>query len=144
MSPPLALDTNAYAEIARGTPQGERLRALVSAERGRLVVLVPVVSELLQRWLDPAYHRQVLATVYEAVPAARRVAPLAADWVATGRLVAALAAAGHDPAELSRRNFYLDLHIAVVCRARGVTLVTADADHARIRPHVGHRLQAFP
>lgn len=107
-------------------------------------MLLPVVSELLQRGPDPTYHRQVLATVYESVPVERRVVPSPSDSIATGKLVAALVAAGHDPSEVKRRNFYLDLHVAVVCRARGIALVTADADHARIRPYVGHRVEPFP
>jgi predicted nucleic acid-binding protein len=46
--------------------------------------------------------------------------------------------------ELLRRAFYLDLHIAVLCRARGITLLSDDSDHARIRPYTGHRVLPLP
>lgn len=141
---PFALDTNGYAEIAAGTPTGARLRTLLARERTRLVVLLPVISEVAQRSANPEYQRDVRARFYEAVPDTRRLVPDATDWLAVGRLVATLTAAGHDPNELRRRNFYLDLHVAVMCRARGVTLVTRDRDHERIRPHVGHRTEPFP
>ena len=144
MTAPLALDANAYGEILAGTPTGERLRALTLRERDRLVVLLPVVSELVQRVAAPRAHRAVLSVFHDPVPPQRRIAPSPADWLKVGQIVSALAAAGHDPEELRRRNFYLDLHVAVMCRARGVTLVTRDRDHERIRPHVGHRTEPFP
>jgi len=139
-----ALDTNAYAEILRGTPAGDRLRALATRERSRLIVLLPVMSELLQRAATPAYRTTVVERFLTPVPEQRRVAPAPSDWIATGTWVGQLAASGHDPEELRRRNFYVDLHVAVVCRARGIALVTADADHERLRVHVGHTTRPFP
>lgn len=109
-----------------------------------MVVLLPVVSELLQRATDPRSERLILATVHEAVAPQRRIAPDGGDWCTVGRTVAAMAAAGHDPAELRRRSFHLDVLLAVMCRARGITFVTNDADHARIRAHVGHAVDPFP
>ena len=103
-----------------------------------------MVSELLQRVAAPAYRRAILDRFLAPMPEGRRVAPALADWIATGTWVGELAARGHDPAELMRRNFYLDLHVAVLCRARGITLVTADADHERLRTHVGHTTRPFP
>lgn len=139
-----ALDTNAYAELLRGSAAGDRLRAMAASDRSRLVVLLPVVSELLQRTDAPGYRRTIVERLLTAVPAQRRVAPTSDDWLATGEWVARLAGAGHDSAELKRRNFYVDLHVAVMCRARGITLVTADADHERLRAHVGHATRPFP
>lgn len=142
--PRLAFDANAYAEILRGTPTGDRLRALATRERSRLVVLLPVVSELLQRAATPVYRKLVVDHFLTPVPEQRRVVPSPADWIATGTWVGLLAALRHDPEELKRRSFYIDLHVALMCRARGVALVTADADHVRLRAHVGHTTLPFP
>lgn len=144
MRAPLAVDTNAYVEILRRSAHGARLLEFLSRERSRVSVLTPVVSELLQGAPNAAAQRQIVATLLEAVPPGRRVTPTLDEWLDTGRALARMAAAGHDPAELLRRSFYLDVHIAVLCRKRGVTLITADRDHARIRPHVGHTVEPYP
>lgn len=144
MSALFAVDTNAYVELLRRSARGERLRALLSRERSRLVVLVPVVTELLQGARTPGEQRVVVATCYEAVPPNRRVTPTDDEWLDTGRALAHLAAGGHDPAELRQRSFYLDVQVAVVCRKRGVTLVTEDRDHDRLRGHIGHTTVPFP
>ena len=144
MSALLAVDTNVYIEIARRTARGGRLLALLSRERSRLVVLAPVVAELLQGAHSPREQRVVVATTFEAVPPSRRVAPTGDEWLDAGRALARMAAARHDSAELARRSFYLDVLTAVLCRKRGVTLVTADRDHERIRPYVGHAVEPYP
>ncbi len=144
MTAQLAADTNAYIEIARRTAQGERIGALLSRERARLVVLVPVVTELLAGARTPREQRIVVATCYEAVPPSRRIMPTNDEWLEVGRVLAGLAARGHDPAELRQRGFYLDVQIAVLCRKRGIALVTGDRDHERLRVHVGHATVPFP
>lgn len=144
MSALFAVDTNAYVEILRRSARGERLRALLSRERSRLAVLVPVVAELLQGARTPGERHVVAATLYEAVPPNRRVTPADDEWLDTGRALARLAAGGHDPAELRRRSFYLDVQVAVVCRKRGITLVTDDRDHDRLRAHIGHTTVPLP
>lgn len=88
--------------------------------------------------------RFALDTVVHAVPDHRRRAPTPAEWVKVGQLVSRMAAAGHDPVELRSRSFYLDLLLAMLCRERGVALVTADQDHDRIKLHLHHRTEPFP
>jgi hypothetical protein len=80
----------------------------------------------------------------EPIPEGRRVAATAAEWAGTGDLVAAMLRAGYDKNELERRSFWLDVHIAYLCRARGITLLTDDQDHDRIRPHARHTTQLLP
>src|SRR5438105_10993044 len=97
---------------------------------------MPVISELLQGTRSTREETIVLQRFVEPVPAPRRVAATPDEWTATGRLVAKMLRAGHDPSELARRSFYLDVHLAQICRARGITLMTDAADHARIQPYV--------
>ena len=144
MTPPHALDTNGYVELLRQGPRAEAVRAFAASPGARFVLLMPVMAELLQGARTPAEERTLTQRLLEPVPPGRRVAAGAAEWLATGRLAGALARAGHDPRELARRAFYLDLHIAVLCRARGITLLSDDSDHARIRPYAGHRVLPLP
>lgn len=144
MSALLAVDTNAYVELVRRSDRGERLREFLARERPRLAVLVPVVAELMQGARTPSEQRIIVATFYDAVPPTSRVTPTADEWLDTGRALARLAADGHDPSELRRRSFYLDVHLAVLCRKRGIVLIAADKDHARIRRYVGHAVAPYP
>ena len=144
MSALLAVDTNAYVEILRRSARGERLRALLSRERSRLVVLMPVMLELLQGVRTSREERVVMETLVGAVPPNRRITPTGDEWLDTGRALARLAAGGHDPAELRQRSFFLDVQIAVLCRKRGIALVTDDRDHERLRVHVGHTVLSSP
>jgi predicted nucleic acid-binding protein len=118
--PPIALDTNVYVDLLRGAPNAGAILSLAAASPP-LVVLGPVVGEL------------------------RLGAPPPADeWARAGATGRAMLDAGHDAGELTRRGFFVDVVVAVLCRARGVTLVTDDADHARIRAYVGHAVMAVP
>lgn len=102
------------------------------------------MTELLQGAATPKAQAHLVATLFEAVPEARRATPTADEWLDTGRALARIVGAKHDAAELAARSFYLDVHIAVVCRKRGITLVTDDQHHARIKLHVGHATQPYP
>jgi predicted nucleic acid-binding protein len=139
-----ALDTNGYVEILRGGPRDAAIRAALAAAGVRLVVLMPVVAELLQGTRRPAEERVILQRFVEPVPLARRVVATPAEWAATGSRVAAMRRAGEDPRELARRSFWLDVHVAHLCRARGITLLTDDGDHARIARHVRHTTAPLP
>lgn len=91
-----------------------------------------------------AEARVILQRFVEPVPLPRRVVATPAKWAATGARVAALLRAGEDPQELARRSFWLDLHIAQLCRARGITLLTDDSDHTRIARRVRHQTAPLP
>lgn len=139
-----ALDTNGYVELLRGGPRVAAIRAAMGAAGTALVVLMPVILELQQGARTAGEERGILQRFVDAVPPARRVAPTAAEWVATGAAVAAMRRAQHDPVELARRSFFLDVLVAGVCRSRGVVLWTDDRDHARVSAHVGHRFAPLP
>ncbi len=139
-----ALDTNGYVEILRGGPRDATIRAALAAAGARLVVLMPVVAELLQGTRRAAEERLILQRFVEPVPPARRVAATPAEWAATGARVAATARAGEDPRQLARRSLWLDGLVAQLCRARGITLLTDDADHARIARYVRHATAPLP
>lgn len=139
-----ALDTNGYVELLRGGPRAAAIRSAVGAAGTALVVLMPVILELQQGARTAGEERGIVQRFVDAVPAARRVAASTAEWVATGARVAVMRRAGHDPVELARRSFFLDILIAQVCRSRGVVLWTDDRDHARIGAHVGHRFAPLP
>jgi predicted nucleic acid-binding protein len=139
-----ALDTNGYVEILRGGPRAATLRAALATTGVRLVVLMPVVAELLQGTRRAAEERMILQRFVEPVPLPRRVVATDVEWAATGTRVAAMLRAGEDPQALARRSFWLDVHIAQLCRARGITLLTDDADHARIARYVRHRTAPLP
>ena len=139
-----ALDTNGYVEILRGGPRAAAIRTALAAAGVRLVVLMPVVAELLQGTRRVAEERVVLQRFVEPVPLPRRVVATPAEWAATGARVAAMLRAGEDPRALARRSFWLDVHIAQLCRARGITLLTDDGDHARIARHVKHETAPLP
>ncbi|HEY0780321.1 MAG TPA: PIN domain-containing protein [Gemmatirosa sp.] len=139
-----ALDTNGYVELLRGSPRAAAIRAALGGAGTDLVVLMPVMAELQQGARTTAEARALAVRFLDPVPAGRRVAADAAEWVATGARIAAMARAGHDREELTQRAFFLDVHIAQVCRARGIVLWTDDADHARLRAHVGHRVEPLP
>lgn len=139
-----ALDTNGYVELLRGGPRASAIHAAAGAAGTDLVVLMAVMAELQQGTRSPSEGRALLARYLDRVPAGRRVAADPAEWVATGAVVAAMRRAGHSAEELARRAFFLDVHVAQVCRARGIVLWTDDADHARIRVHVGHQVESLP
>ena len=142
--PPVALDTNGYVEILRGGPRSGAIRQAIGDAGVRLVLLMPVMLELLQGAPTPRAARAVRHRLLDPVPERRRIAATAAEWAATGDLVAAMLRAGHDGTELERRSFWLDVHVAHLCRSRGITLLTDDRDHTRIRPHVGHTTRPLP
>lgn len=139
-----ALDTNGYVEILRGGPREVALRSALARLGVQLVVLMPVVAELLHGTRSVADERTIQRRFVDPVPVARRVAATPAEWTATGTRVAAMVRAGHDPKELARRAFWLDVHIAQLCRTRGITLLTDDRDHERIRPYVRHAIAPLP
>jgi predicted nucleic acid-binding protein len=139
-----ALDTNGYVEILRGGPRDAAIRAALAAAGVRLVVLMPVVAALLQGTRRVAEERLILQRFVEPVPPGRRVVATPAEWAATGARVAAMVRAGEDPQRLARRSFWLDVHVAQLCRARGITLLTDDTDHARIARYVRHMTAPLP
>jgi len=139
-----ALDTNGYVEVLRGGPRAAAIRAAMGGAGTDLVVLMPVMAELQQGARTAAEARALVLRFLDPVPASRRVAADPTEWVATGARVAAMVRAGHDPEEWARRACFLDGHVAHVCRARGIVLWTDDADHGRIRTHVGHRVEPLP
>jgi len=139
-----ALDTNGYVEILRGGARDVAIRGALAASGTRLVVLMPVIAELLQGARRGVEERRIVQRFVEPLPANRRIAATPAEWAATGAQVAAMLRAGHDPQELARRSFWLDVHVGQLCRARGITLLTDDADHARIARHVRHRTAPLP
>jgi predicted nucleic acid-binding protein len=140
----IALDTNGYVEILRGGPRAAAIRDEMAAAHGGLYVLMPVVMELLQGARSTAEARTLRQRLMDPVPEKRRVVATPAEWAGTGDVVAAMARGGHDKHELTRRAFWLDLHIAVLCRTRGITLLTDDGDHDRIEPYVYHRTEPLP
>ena len=139
-----ALDTNGYVELLRGGPRAAAIRAAMGAAGTELVVLMPVMAELQQGARTVAEGRALAQRFVEPVAIGRRLAATGAEWLDTGACVAAMRRAGHDPAELARRSFWLEVHVARLCRARGVVLWTDDADHVRLQAHVGHRVEALP
>lgn len=139
-----ALDTNGYVEILRGGPRAAAIRAALADTHVRVVVLMPVIAELLQGARRAVEERAIVQRFVEPVPFARRVAATPAEWAATGARIAAMLRAGHDPQELAQRSFWLDVHVAQLCRDRGITLLTDDGDHARIALHVRHRTAPLP
>lgn len=140
----IALDTNGYVEILRGGPAAAAIRAEMVAARGGLFVLMPVVMELLQGARNRDEERTLGQRFVDPVPEQRRVAATPAEWAGTGSVVAAMLRASHDENELKQRTFWLDVHIAYLCRTRGITLLTGDADHERIRPYVRHHTVPLP
>lgn len=142
--PTVALDTNGYVEILRGSPRASTIRAALSGRSTSTMVLMPVIAELLQGARTEADARSIRQRLVDVVPPARRIVADPAEWARTGEVVAAMKRNGHDPAELARRSFYLDVHVAVVCRARGITFLTDDQDHQRITPYTKHVVVALP
>ena len=140
----IALDTNGYVEILRGGPYAAAIREQMVAARGGLFVLMPVVMELLQGARSHAEERTLRQRFMDPVPERRRVAASPAEWAATGDMVAAMVRRGHDENELNQRKFWVDVHIASLCRARGITLLTNDRDHARIESYVHHKTKPLP
>ncbi len=139
-----ALDTNGYVVVLRGGPRAAVIRAALGEAGTHLVVLMPVVAELLQGARSLAEESGIVERFVAMVPAVRRIAASPDAWAATGTRVAAMLRAGHSPEELQKRSFYLDVHIAVLCRSLGIVLMTDDGDHDRIRTHVHHHVEPLP
>jgi predicted nucleic acid-binding protein len=142
--PLIALDTSGYVEILRGSARAAAIHAGLHVAGTHSVALMPVVAELLQGARSTAEERLIARRFVDPVPPNRRIAATPAEWARTGATIARMLRAGHDPAELARRSFWLDVHIAQLCRLRGVLLLTDDADHRRIAPYVGHRTAPLP
>lgn len=141
--PPIALDTNVYVDLLRGAPNAAAILRLTAASPP-LVVLGPVVCELRLGATTPAAARRIEQSVVRRVAPGVRLAPTADEWARAGAVARAMLDAGQDAGEMARRSFFVDVVVAVLCRARGVTLVTDDADHVRIRAYVGHSLEGAP
>ena len=139
-----ALDTNGYVEILRGTARAAAIRAALGASGTELVVLMPVIAELQQGARTDEEARALQQRFVDVVPERRRLVASPAERAGTGLRVADMLRAGHDMAELARRSFWLDVHIAHVCRARGIVLWTDDGDHERVRRYIGHQVESLP
>lgn len=142
--PRIAVDTSGYVEILRGGRRAAAIRDEMAAARGGLFVLMPVVMELLQGARSRAEERTLRQRFMDPVPEKRRLAATPAEWATTGDVVAAMIRAGHDENELGQRKFWIDVHIAALCRSRGITLLTNDGDHERIEPYVHHKTNPLP
>lgn len=142
--PRIALDTNGYVEILRNGPNAAAIRNELAAAHGGLMVLMPVIMELLQGARNTAEERALRQRFLEPVPERRRVTATSAEWAATGQLVARMVRAGHDAIELGQRRFWLDVHVACLCRNWGIVLLTNDRDHQRIGPFVHHLTRPLP
>jgi len=140
----IALDTNGYIELLRGSARAAAIHAGLHVAGMHVVVLMPVIAELLQGARSTREEKLIAQRFVDPVPPSRRIAATPAEWARTGATVARMLRAGHDPAELARRSFWLDIHIAQLCRHRGVLVLTDDADHRRIARYVGHRTAPLP
>jgi predicted nucleic acid-binding protein len=140
----VALDTNGYVEIVRGGARASAIREAIAVAKSGFVLLMPVMAELLQGARSPSEAARLRQRFLDPVPERRRVAATDAEWAGTGELVSAMLRAGHDGEELALRNFWLDVHLAYLCRSRGIVLLTDDGDHARIRAHARHTPRALP
>ncbi len=139
-----ALDTNGYVEILRGGARAAAIRAALGAAGTELVVLMPVIAEVLQGARSAKEAHTLQQRIVDAVPTRRRLFASPSEWAGTGLRVADMLRAGHDPNELKQRSFWLDVHIAHLCRSRGIVLWTDDGDHKRIEPYVHHRVEPLP
>ena len=139
-----ALDMNGYVEVLRGGRRAPAIRAAVSGVGTDLVR-----ADARHSGVAPGRAEDGrVAFPRRAVPRPRACRPL------SGRRPSRVGrhrrpGRGDGARRVRSRGAgagrgFLDVHIARVCRSRGIVLWTDDADHVRIRVHVGHRVEPLP
>ena len=136
--PRYVLDTQHFIDVLRDRPAATAVLAFVQRFVAALDFHAVVGAELLfgahGRGEPEAIRRRFIARFKPH----RVIVPEAADLLAAGDVIRAMAEQRGPHPELERRNFWNDVLIAVSCRRRGVVLLTRDPDHDRIAPFAGH------
>ena len=133
-----AVDTNLFIRGYRAEPDRLALEAFLQAFAPFCYLPAIVAQELLAGVRTAAEERALdrhLLSRFER--RGRLLAPSAAAWVESGRVLRALVQA--EALELGRMSKALgnDVMLAVTCREHGVCLVTENTrDFARIRKHL--------
>ena len=137
-----ALDTNIFINAFRDNAAANALDAFFR----RALVVTFLSSVVVQELGAGARARKDALLLQRAIlaPFERRnriVAPSAAAFKESGRILADLVAREGADAIRGNRSLANDTLLAASCRERGLTLVSSDADFDRIRPLlVGFRI----
>lgn len=133
-----AIDTNLFIQAYRSEPHREALEGFLRAFAPFCVLPAIVAQELLAGVPTEAEERllekQLIARFARR---GRLLAPSAESWLASGRVLRALARVERMELAKVSKAFGNDVLLALTCREHGVWLVTENTrDFARIRRHL--------
>lgn len=130
-----ALDTNIFIDAFRDTAEEAALLAFLEHALPVTFMSAVVMQELAAGARSPAQARELERSVFRLFERRGRVfAPAATAFVASGRLLAAVARREGWPAVFGNPSLSNDALLAASCRERGITLITRDADFDRFGP----------
>lgn len=135
MTDPVIFDSCVLIDHLRTNCHAERMEALAGSIRHSSVVLAE-----LERGAKTTQEQNFLVQFAQQHPI---LTPGEEDWLASGRLLAALRKRhGFEPAKL--RDLHFDVLIALTARTHGARLITSNrADFELIRKHAEFRLELW-
>lgn len=132
-----ALDTNIYIDAFRDSVVEASLLRFLERALPFTFLSAVVMQELAAGARTVAQTRGLERSIFGPLVKRQRVfAPTTAAFVASGRILAALAAREGWTAVHDNPSLLNDALLAASCRERGITLVTQDRDFDRLAPFV--------
>lgn len=130
-----ALDTNIFIDAFRNKADEAALLAFLEHALPVTFMSAVVMQELAAGARTAQQARALERSVFRPFERRGRVfAPATAAFVASGRLLAAVARREGWSAVFANSSLSNDALLAASCRERGITLITRDADFDRFRP----------
>ncbi len=140
-----AFDTNVFIDAFRDPAAEAAMLAFLERALPFTFLSAVVMQELAAGARTPKHVRTLEQSVFHPFERRGRVfAPSSGAFVASGRLLASVAAReGWGPIH-AKPSLLNDALIAASCRERGVTLITRDRDYARFQPFLKKWRTAAP
>lgn len=132
-----ALDTNIFIDAFRSETAQSEVFAFLDRALPFIYLSAVVMQELAAGARSDDAARGLQDGVFQPFERRRRVfAPSAAAFAQSGRMLAAVAAEEGWQLLDEKPSLLNDALIAASCREHGITLITKDADFARLAPFV--------
>ena len=140
-----ALDTNVFVDAFRDVAFGTALSTFLARALPTTFLSAVVMQELAAGARTREQVRELESSVFKPFERRARVfAPSASACQASGTLLAALAEREGWDTIYPNASLANDALLAVSCRERGITLITADKDFDRFRPFLGRWRHVTP
>jgi predicted nucleic acid-binding protein len=130
-----AFDTNVFIDAFRDANAEAAMLVFLERALPFTYLSAVVMQELAAGARTPTQMRRLERSVFSPFERRGRVfAPSSSAFVASGRLLAVVAAREGWGAVREKPSLSNDALVAVSCRERGITLITQDSDYTRFQP----------